>query len=293
MQLALKLHTELNSSAEGRKAAQSAQKKISSTYSKASRKPAEKDKRTEKSQSSRAEKSTEVIPGLRHWQTPEPSTPRRKPRASNLQKPNQDNSSFRDNNHVERAMHSHLNRYSFSKQSSMQKFNVKHPTSSTVGPAEAYVHKTKIFNGEKATKPKLGFRSDDDTVIQEGITSCDSNATASNHPSGSTKKKEHKNPINCKCHDRVDYGEAMICCDFCHTWQHNECMGIPNTEIDGDYLCHECDFKVVCLIHLQNDGPELYASNRSPLKKYVLAWQEKGRTDVFEKLTDSYTTTPI
>ncbi|KAJ9650859.1 hypothetical protein H2198_009846 [Neophaeococcomyces mojaviensis] len=89
--------------------------------------------------------------------------------------------------------------------------------------------------------------------------------------------------IDCRCRNNVYDGRSMICCDYCESWQHQECVGLADCDnADAIYLCLTCNFKVISLIQLQDELPEVYDSTNNRLKKYVPAWRAEGRTDVYE-----------
>lgn len=49
--------------------------------------------------------------------------------------------------------------------------------------------------------------------------------------------------IRCVCgDDNEDPGGLMVCCDGCSCWQHNKCMGLPQSEkaLPDTYLCERC-----------------------------------------------------
>ncbi|KPI40091.1 Transcription factor bye1 [Cyphellophora attinorum] len=61
-----------------------------------------------------------------------------------------------------------------------------------------------------------------------------------------SKKKEEEEPeekIRCVCgeyEEETDIPRAMICCDNCDVWQHNDCMGFDEEYAPDTYYCEEC-----------------------------------------------------
>jgi transcription initiation factor IIF auxiliary subunit len=40
--------------------------------------------------------------------------------------------------------------------------------------------------------------------------------------------------------EEEDEPRAMICCDKCSAWQHNQCMGLPEDYEADVYFCEQC-----------------------------------------------------
>jgi hypothetical protein len=67
------------------------------------------------------------------------------------------------------------------------------------------------------------------------------------------EEEEEDENIRCVCgeYDPEEEGRAMICCDECEAWQHNDCMGLADDYAPDKYFCE---------IHAPQDHKELLAA---------------------------------
>jgi hypothetical protein len=67
------------------------------------------------------------------------------------------------------------------------------------------------------------------------------------------EEEEEDENIRCICgeYDPDEEGRAMICCDECEAWQHNDCMGLADDYAPDKYFCE---------IHAPQDHKELLAA---------------------------------
>lgn len=67
------------------------------------------------------------------------------------------------------------------------------------------------------------------------------------------EEEEEEENIRCVCgeYDPDEEGRAMICCDECEAWQHNDCMGLLDDYAPDKYFCE---------IHAPQDHKELLAA---------------------------------
>ncbi len=57
------------------------------------------------------------------------------------------------------------------------------------------------------------------------------------------EEDEEEEYIRCVCglyEEEEDVPRAMICCDKCSAWQHNDCMGLPENYAPDKYFCEQC-----------------------------------------------------
>lgn len=57
------------------------------------------------------------------------------------------------------------------------------------------------------------------------------------------EEEEPEEKIRCICGEYEEETEievAMVCCDNCDAWQHNDCMGLPEDYSEDSYFCEEC-----------------------------------------------------
>jgi hypothetical protein len=60
------------------------------------------------------------------------------------------------------------------------------------------------------------------------------------------KEEEEEEPdevIRCVCgeyEEETEVERAMVCCDNCDAWQHNDCMGLPEDYNEPSYFCERC-----------------------------------------------------
>ena len=81
--------------------------------------------------------------------------------------------------------------------------------------------------------------------------------------------------IRCICGSTEENDDGMmICCDRCSSWQHNECMEIPEDEgaIPDNYLCEVCD-------------PDAHKSLLERVKNGEKPWEERARLREEEEQT--------
>jgi len=60
---------------------------------------------------------------------------------------------------------------------------------------------------------------------------------------GGGAEEEGDEIIRCICgtyEEEEDVPRAMICCDRCSAWQHNDCMGLPEDYAPDKYFCEQC-----------------------------------------------------
>lgn len=101
---------------------------------------------------------------------------------------------------------------------------------------------------------------------------------------GSKAKKNEPTPpaeeekdaiIRCVCgcvEEDKDDERAMICCDICFAWQHNECMGQPEFEEDipDQYFCEQC-------------RPENHVELLKKIKNHEKPWEERAKQRQLEE----------
>ena len=57
------------------------------------------------------------------------------------------------------------------------------------------------------------------------------------------EEEEEDEYIRCVCglyEEEEDVPRAMICCDKCSAWQHNDCMALPEDYAPEKYFCEQC-----------------------------------------------------
>lgn len=80
-------------------------------------------------------------------------------------------------------------------------------------------------------------------------------------------EEEEEEYIRCVCghyEEEEDEPRAMICCDKCSAWQHNDCMGLPEDYSPDKYFCEQCK---------PSDHKELLAA----MKRGEKPWEEQAR----------------
>jgi Transcription factor S-II (TFIIS), central domain/SPOC domain/PHD-finger len=89
-------------------------------------------------------------------------------------------------------------------------------------------------------------------------------------------EEEEDENIRCVCgeYDPDEEGRAMICCDECEAWQHNNCMGLEDDYEPAKYFCE---------IHGPQDHKELLAA----IKRGEQPWIENRRRMEAAKLAKS------
>lgn len=80
------------------------------------------------------------------------------------------------------------------------------------------------------------------------------------------EEEEEDENIRCVCgeYDPDEEGRAMICCDECEAWQHNDCMGLADDYAPDKYFCE---------IHAPQDHKELLAA----IKRGEKPWEENRK----------------
>jgi hypothetical protein len=89
------------------------------------------------------------------------------------------------------------------------------------------------------------------------------------------EEEDQEAVIRCLCGSTEENDDGMmICCDKCSSWQHNECMEIPEDEgaIPEKYLCEVCD-------------PESHKSLLERIKQGEKPWEERARLREEEEQT--------
>lgn len=79
--------------------------------------------------------------------------------------------------------------------------------------------------------------------------------------------EEQDEIIRCICgqyEEEEDVPRAMICCDNCSAWQHNDCMGLPESYAPEKYFCEQC-------------RPEDHKEIVAALKRGERPWEEAAR----------------
>ena len=80
-------------------------------------------------------------------------------------------------------------------------------------------------------------------------------------------EEEEEEIIRCVCglyEEEDDVPRAMICCDNCSAWQHNDCMGLAEDYAPEKYFCEQC-------------RPQDHKQMVAALKKGEKPWEEVGR----------------
>lgn len=93
-----------------------------------------------------------------------------------------------------------------------------------------------IANPTQKTKGK----SDNKKRQSQGA---DSSRPQSAQPSVQHEEEEEDAIYRCVCGDQREIrGREMIMCDRCEAWQHNKCLGLPDSSYweDKTYLCEQC-----------------------------------------------------
>lgn len=90
------------------------------------------------------------------------------------------------------------------------------------------------------------------------------------------EEEEEDENIRCVCgeYDPDEEGRAMICCDECEAWQHNDCMGLADDYAPDKYFCE---------LHGPDDHKDLLAA----MKRGEKPWEENRRRMEAEKLAAS------
>lgn len=110
-----------------------------------------------------------------------------------------------------------------------------------------------------------------------------SDAPAASKKKGTAKKatkkvieeeEEPEEKIRCVCgeyEEETDIPRAMICCDNCEVWQHNDCMGLAEDYEPDSYFCEECK-------------PENHKPLLAAMKKGQKPWEKAAqrRAEVLE-----------
>ena len=81
------------------------------------------------------------------------------------------------------------------------------------------------------------------------------------------EEDEENELIRCVCglyEEEEDVPRAMICCDNCSAWEHNDCMGLPEDYAPDTYFCEQCR---------PQDHKELLAA----MKRGEKPWEETAR----------------
>lgn len=88
--------------------------------------------------------------------------------------------------------------------------------------------------------------------------------------------------IRCVCgeYDPEDEGRAMIACDKCDAWQHNDCMGLPNDYQPKKYFCEQCkpaDHRELLAAIQRGEQPWLNAQIRRDQEELEKEAKKKGK----------------
>ncbi|ETN39583.1 uncharacterized protein HMPREF1541_05809 [Cyphellophora europaea CBS 101466] len=81
------------------------------------------------------------------------------------------------------------------------------------------------------------------------------------------EEEEPEEKIRCICgeyEEETDIPRAMVCCDNCDAWQHNDCMGLPEDYEADSYFCEECK-------------PENHKPLVAAIKKGQRPWEEAAK----------------
>jgi hypothetical protein len=81
------------------------------------------------------------------------------------------------------------------------------------------------------------------------------------------EEEEAEEKIRCICgeyEEETDIPRAMVCCDNCDAWQHNDCMGLPEDYEADSYFCEECK-------------PENHKTLLAAMKKGQKPWEEAAK----------------
>lgn len=81
------------------------------------------------------------------------------------------------------------------------------------------------------------------------------------------EEEEEDEIIRCVCgqyEEEEDNPRTMICCDNCHAWQHNDCMGLPEDYQPAKYYCEQCK-------------PENHKKLLAAMKQGKKPWEEVAR----------------
>jgi hypothetical protein len=68
-------------------------------------------------------------------------------------------------------------------------------------------------------------------------------AKKTNKAKQAKEEEEEGEIIRCVCgeyEEETEIPRAMVCCDNCDAWQHNDCMGLPEDYSGDSYFCEQC-----------------------------------------------------
>lgn len=119
--------------------------------------------------------------------------------------------------------------------------------------------------------------------IDEATTTAPRKGKGKGNKSKAAEEDEGEDEVTrCVCGegaDEEDVPRAMICCDKCEVWQHNDCMGLAEDYQPDSYFCEQCrpaDHKSLLAAMKRGEKPWEEAARRRQVAEAERAAKKKG-----------------